>query len=372
MASNSSPSNPQRRRWSWRLGSLAGISIYVHATFVLLLAWIAMAHVAAGHDLPLITQGLLLVVCVFTVVVLHELGHALVARRFGVTTRDITLYPIGGIARLERMPERPAQELLVALAGPAVNGVLALAIYLGLRLGKVGAGGDPLTIGASFLVQLMWINLSLGLFNLIPAFPMDGGRILRALLAFRMDRPRATAAAARVGRGIAVLFGIVGLVWSPMLAVIAVFVWMAAGQEATMVELKASLHGASVEDAMVGSVQAIPADTSLTYAASRLAAGFQHDFPVIADGRVVGVLTRADVLRGLATCPPDTAVAELMHRSFPVARPGERLDAVLDRLPPDGGPVVVMRDDALVGLLDPEHVSAVVAMRGGGRDAVRT
>jgi Zn-dependent protease/CBS domain-containing protein len=369
----SSPHEPdhQRRRWAWRLGGIAGISIYVHATFVLLLAWIAMVHLGAGHDVARMTQGLLLVACVFTVVVLHELGHALVARRFGIATRDITLYPIGGIARLERMPERPAQELLVALAGPAVNGVLAVAIYLGLRWGGVGAGDDPLTIGASFLVQLMWINLSLGIFNLVPAFPMDGGRILRAVLAFWMERPRATAVAAYVGRGIAVVMGIVGLVWNPMLAVIAVFVWMAAGQQATMEELKARLHGASVEDAMVGAVQALPPETSLSYAASRLAAGFQHDFPVIDDGRVVGVLTRDDVLRGLATRRPDTAVAELMHRSFPTAGPSERLDAVLDRLPPDGGPVIVVRDDALVGLLDPEHVGAVVAMRGGTSNATR-
>jgi len=362
----------QRRRWAWRLGGIAGISIYVHATFVLLLAWIAMVHLTAGHDLALMTQGLLLVACVFTVVVLHELGHALVARRFGIATRDITLYPIGGIARLERMPERPAQELLVAIAGPAVNGVLALAIYVGLRLVGVGAGDDPLTIGASFMVQLMWINLSLGIFNLVPAFPMDGGRILRAVLAFWVDRPRATVVAAYVGRGIAVVMGIVGLVWNPMLAVIAVFVWMAAGQQATMEELKTRLHGASVEDAMVGGVQALPPETSLSYAASRLAAGFQHDFPVIDDGRVVGVLTRDDVLRGLATRRPDTAVAELMHRSFPTAGPSERLDAVLDRLPPDGGPVVVVRDDALVGLLDPEHVGAVVAMRGGTWNASRS
>ena len=362
----------QHRRWSWRLGSIAGISIYVHATFVLLLAWIAMIHLAEGHDVALLTQGLLLVACVFTVVVLHELGHALVARRFGIATRDITLYPIGGIARIERIPERPAQELLVSIAGPAVNGVLALAIYLGLRLAGVGAGEDPLTIGASFMVQLMWINLSLGIFNLVPAFPMDGGRILRALLAFWMDRPRATVVAAQVGRGIAVVMGIVGLVWNPMLAVIAVFVWMAAGQQATMEGLKALLHDASVEDAMVGAVQALPPETSLTYAASRLAAGFQHDFPVIDDGRVVGVLTREDVLRGLATRRPDTAVAELMHRSFPTAGPSERLDAVLDRLPPDGGPVVVVRDDTLVGLLDPEHVGAVVAMRGGTWHAIRS
>jgi Zn-dependent protease len=380
MASNRHESENHRHRWAWRLGSLTGISIYVHATFVLLLAWLAMSHLAAGHDLALATQGLLLVVCVFAVVVIHELSHALVARRFGIATRDITLYPIGGVARLERMPERPAQELLVALAGPATNVILALALYVGLRLAEVGTRDDPLTIGSSFAVQLMWINLSLGIFNLLPAFPMDGGRILRATLAFWMDRPRATAVAARVGRGIAIIMGIVGLLWSPMLAVIAVFVWMAAGHEATMEGLKALLHGASVEDAMVGPVRVLPPETSLNDAASQLASGFQHDFPVVDSGRVVGMLTRNDVLRGLATRRPDTPIAELMHTSFPIARPGERLETVLERLPQDGGAVVVVRNDErnderngeIVGLLDPEHLGAVAALRGGTSNAARS
>jgi Zn-dependent protease len=148
MADTTQEQEPTPRRWSWRLGSLAGVSIYIHATFVLLLAWIAMSHISAGHGLVMAGQGLLLIGSVFSVVVLHELGHALVARRFGIATRDITLYPIGGVARLERMPERPGQELLVAIAGPAVNAVLALVLYLGLRVAGVD-GRDPLTVGGS-------------------------------------------------------------------------------------------------------------------------------------------------------------------------------------------------------------------------------
>lgn len=356
--------DPTSRRWAWRLGSLAGISIYLHATFVLLLAWIAVSHISAGHGLAMAGQGLLLIASVFGVVVLHELGHALVARRFGIATRDITLYPIGGVARLERMPERPGQELLVAIAGPAVNGVLALVIYAGLRIADLGGGGDPLTVGGSLAVQLLWINISLALFNLVPAFPMDGGRILRAALAFRLDRARATIIAARIGRGIAVVMGIAGLLWSPMLALIALFVWMSAGQEAMLEQVKTTLRGVPVADAMVADFQTIASDASVDTAVARLATSFQHDFPVVEDGRVIGMLSRNDVRRGLALHRARAPVREVMHAHFPIAGAREELDDVLGRLPADGSSVAVFEHDQLVGLLDPEHIDELLAMRG--------
>ncbi len=363
-AMSDAEADPQPRRWSWRVGRLAGIAIYIHATFALLLAWVAMSHLGAGHDLATAARGLVLITSVFGIVVLHELGHALVARRFGIATRDITLYPIGGIARLERMPERPGQELLVAIAGPAVNFVLAAAIYVGLVVTGTGAGGDPLTVGGSFAVQLMWINVSLGVFNLLPAFPMDGGRVLRASLAFFMDRGGATVVAARIARGIAVVMGLVGLVFSPWLAVIALFVWMAAGQEAALEQAKTSLRGASVADVMISELVTLAPDASLGAAATRFATGFQHDFPVVEGDRVVGMLTRDDVLRGLAAHRNQTSVGELMHRRFPMAGADEPLDRVLGRLPRDGSSVVVLDGERLVGLLDPEHVGAMLAIRG--------
>jgi Zn-dependent protease/CBS domain-containing protein len=352
------------RRWAWRIGSLAGIGIYVHATFVLLVAWIAMSHLGAGHDVAMVGQGLLLVLSVFAIVVLHELGHALVARRFGIATHDITLYPIGGIARLERMPEKPAQELLVAIAGPAVNGVLALAIYVGLYIAGVGAGGNPLTVGGSFAIQLMWINISLGAFNLLPAFPMDGGRILRSVLGFWLDHARATEVSARVGRGLAVVMGVAGLAWSPMLAVIALFVWMAAGQEAAMERMKTTLRDVSVADAMVAEFQTLSPDTPLGTAAARLVTSFQHDFPVVEAGHVIGMLTRDDIVRGLTTRPANMPVTEVMHRDFAMAGIGEELSRVLGRLPPDGSSIIVFEHDEPVGLLDPEHVGGLLALRG--------
>ncbi len=212
-------------RWSWKLGELAGIDLRVHATFLLLPAWVGLRQILAGHGSDGVVTEVGFVLALFACVVLHELGHALAARRYGIGTRDITLLPIGGVARLESIPTRPSQEIVVALAGPAVNVVLAAAGFVMLSL----AGPE------AWLQRLVIANISLVLFNLIPAFPMDGGRVLRALLAMRMDRVRATGIAARIAQGFAAVAGVVGLFGNPTLLVLAVFVWMQAESEAGQV-----------------------------------------------------------------------------------------------------------------------------------------
>ncbi len=212
-------------RWSWKLGELAGIDLRVHATFLLLPAWVGLRQVLAGHGSEGVVSEVGFVLALFVCVVLHELGHALAARRHGIGTRDIMLLPIGGVARLESIPTRPSQEIVVALAGPAVNVVLAAAGFVWLSL----AGPE------AWLQRLVIANISLVLFNLIPAFPMDGGRVLRALLAMRMDRVRATGIAARIAQGFAAVAGVVGLFGNPTLLVLAVFVWMQAESEAGQV-----------------------------------------------------------------------------------------------------------------------------------------
>jgi len=226
--------------WSIRLGSLFGIPVYLHWTFLLLLGFVALAQGFAAGSLAAAVGGLVFVTAIFGCVVLHEFGHALAARRFGIGTRDVTLLPIGGVARLERMPRDPRQELWVALAGPAVNVAIAglLGIWLALS-GSAAAAGLSLS-GGALTGRLLAVNLALVLFNLLPAFPMDGGRVLRALLARRTSYVEATATAARIGQGMAVVFGIVGLFWNPMLVVIALFVWSGAGQEAAMVRRQAA------------------------------------------------------------------------------------------------------------------------------------
>jgi Zn-dependent protease len=216
-------------RLSWKLGQVAGIDVYVHATF--LLVFLVFPGVFAGG--PLSPLNVLLVFSVFGCVLLHELGHAIMARRFGIKTHDITLYPIGGVARLERMPRAPGAELLIALAGPAVNFVLAAALLPLVFL----AGGEfaSMSISGVFLEMLLSINLMLGLFNLIPAFPMDGGRVLRALLSGWLGRLKATVIAAGVGRVLAVCFAAAALLWTqnPMQIALAAFIYFAAqGEEA--------------------------------------------------------------------------------------------------------------------------------------------
>jgi Zn-dependent protease len=228
-------------RWSLRIGRLAGIGIYVHVTFLLVLLWIVFEEYAFGARA--VAGALLYVAALFTIVVLHELGHALMARRFGVATRDIILLPIGGVARLERMPRNPRQELLVAIAGPAVNVALALSLFVIVRLtGPLPVANlydfDPLLSVRGFLYQLVFVNVVLALFNLLPAFPMDGGRVLRAVLAMRMSSyARATGIAARIGRVLALVLAAAGLyeLRNPFWVLIALFVWMAAGSEAAAV-----------------------------------------------------------------------------------------------------------------------------------------
>ncbi len=232
-------------KWSWRLGRIAGIDLRVHATFFLLVAWVALSNYFSSGQLAAAVDGVVFISSVFGIVVLHELGHALTARRFGIGTRDITLLPIGGVARLERMPDDPRQELLVALAGPAVNVALAILLFGLVQLGggSVSVDANGLTSG-SFLAQLMWVNVSLAVFNLLPAFPMDGGRVLRAALAMRTSPLRATRIAARVGRAMAWGLGTLGLFFNPILLFIALFIWMGASGEQAVAEQRAAQGGA--------------------------------------------------------------------------------------------------------------------------------
>jgi len=204
-------------RMSWKLGRIAGIDVFLHPTFFLVLF------------LPGVAANLPLVLALFGCVLLHEFGHALMARRFGIGTVDITLYPIGGVARLMRMPRAPGAELLIALAGPAVNFAIAAGLFLLLGVGGFAGHEGYLSL---FLLELMAVNLVLGCFNLIPAFPMDGGRVLRAVLSGWIGRGRATSFAASIGRALAVGFGIYSLLTFNLIQVaLAWFIYYAAGAE---------------------------------------------------------------------------------------------------------------------------------------------
>lgn len=355
-------------RWSYRLGRIAGIDVFVHVTFLLLLAFIFLVSLRQGGLEPAL-YALGFIIALFGIVILHELGHALTARRFGIQTRDITLLPIGGVARLERMPEDPRQELIVALAGPAVNLVLAGIFFVILllegqlidldRLSSFGGGVW------TFVHQMLWVNLLLAGFNLLPAFPMDGGRVLRALLAFRMDYVEATQTAATVGQAMAFLFGFVGLFVNPFLVFIALFVWIGAAQEASMVQMREALRGIPIQHAMITEYHTMSPEDRLGLAVDHVLRGFQSDFPVVADGQVIGVLTRADLMRGLAEQGADAAIGGLMQRDFRVAHPGDMLTDAMVRLQEEGccKTMPVVRDGQLIGLLTTDNLADVLMIQ---------
>jgi len=359
--------------WSFRLVEIAGIGVYVHVTFLMLVAWVAITELANGRGVRAMANGVSLILAVFGIVVLHELGHALTARRFGIRTRDITLLPIGGVARLERMPEKPSQELLVALAGPAVNVVLAAGLFVVLRLrGSLGVPWDAEPSGGNILEKLLWINVSLALFNLLPAFPMDGGRALRAALALRLDYVRATEIAARLGQGMALLFGGFGLFHNPMLLFIALFVWVGAQQEASIVGIKRALSGVPIGSAMITEFRTLAPEDRLGRAAEMVVAGFQQDFPVVDAGRVVGVLTRRDIVRGLSEAGPLSAVGHVMQSEFTTADPAELLASVLPRLESRGATsIVVVRSGEVVGMVTTENIGEFVMMETALRKSRR-
>jgi Zn-dependent protease/CBS domain-containing protein len=357
--------------WSWKIGRVAGIDLFVHGTFLILLAWVAIAHYVAHYSVAEAAVGVGFILCLFGIVVLHELGHALAARRYGIATRDITLLPIGGVARLERMPEDPRQELVVALAGPAVNVVLAGVLYAVLAVGDGFSSIDSvMQVGGRFLDQLMWINVSLAVFNLLPAFPMDGGRVLRAFLAMRMDYVKATQWAATVGQGMALLFGLFGLfIGNPFLAFIALFVWLGAAQEASMVQMRSALANIPVSRAMITQFYALSPDDTLRRAVEHVLGGFQQDFPVVDDaGRVVGVLTRSDMMTALAQTGQDARVDDVMKRDFMTAGPYDMLGMALARLQERGCRTLpIVHDGRLVGLVTSDQLGELLLIQEAQR-----
>jgi Zn-dependent protease/CBS domain-containing protein len=359
--------------WSWRLGQFAGIDVYVHFTFLLLLLCVAVAHYLPGGDVGEALGGLVFILALFGVIVLHELGHALAARQYGIQTRDITLLPIGGVARLERMPDDPRQELVVALAGPAVNVVIAAGLYAGLALGRgLAPLGEVSHVAGGFLSQLFWVNVTLVAFNLLPAFPMDGGRVLRALLAMRLDYVRATQVAAWIGQGMALLFGFAGLFGNPFLIFIALFVWVGAAQEASLVQMRSALDGIPVQRVMTTNFRTLGADDDLARALEYRRSSFQQDFPVVEDGRLVGVLTRDDLVTALERFGPAGRVGDVMERDFVTVDPRDMLQTALARLKDcDCHTLPVVEGDRLVGVMTADHLAEVLMIQEAIRKAQR-
>jgi Zn-dependent protease len=352
-------------RWSWKIGEFAGIGVYMHATFLLLIGWIVLTNLLAGGTAASALQGVLFISLLFACVVAHEYGHALTARRYGIQTRDITLLPIGGVARLERMPDQPIQELWVALAGPAVNVVIAVLLFAWLLLTGGLAPLNTLSVtGGSLLERLLVVNISLVLFNLIPAFPMDGGRVVRSLLALRLEYSRATQIAATMGQGMALLLGLLGLFTNPFLVFTALFVWIGAAQESGMAQVKSALAGIPLRRAMISDFRSLAPEDTLARAVDLVLAGAQQDFPVVSAGRVAGILTRGELLMALRQRGELAAVAEVMRRDFLTADASEMLEPVsLRLLECQCHTIPVLERGQLVGLVTMENIGELLMVQ---------
>ena len=365
-------------RWSINIARIAGTEVRIHITFLLFLVWIGFTYYAAGGPAAAV-QGVMFTLGLFGCVLLHEFGHALAARRFGIPTPDITLLPIGGVARLQRMPDQPMQELIVALAGPAVNVVIAAVLIFVLghqaQVEDVEQLGQP---GSGILGKLASVNISLVIFNLIPAFPMDGGRVLRAILAMNLPYARATQIAASVGQTLAFVFGFIGLFYNPMLIFIAFFIFIGAQQEAAMAQMKELSRNVSVSEAMVTQFMSLPAHATLEDAVQEVLRTSQHEFPVVDDaGRVLGMLTRDDMIAALRRHGPATPVVKVMQRDVPLVQPDDPFDKAFQLMQERAVPAlpVVDRLGRLRGLITPENVGEMMLVNSlplnGGQPAWR-
>lgn len=343
-------------KWSLRIGRIAGIGVYVHATFLILIVWLVGSQYLNHESAGAILSATAFVLLIFLIIVLHELGHALAARRYGCETEDITLLPIGGVARLSKIPEDPKQELVVAFAGPLVNFVIAAGIFVGIL-----ASGTVRTIlvPGNFMAQLLWVNVFLAFFNLLPAFPMDGGRVLRALLAMKVSRERATEIAVGVGHVMALIFGAIGLlvINNPFLIFIAFFVWIGADAELQRVRVHAFLRGISALEVMARDFETIDAGTELGQLAKRLVPGFQSEFPVLDGERLVGFISLEDIVRGIAASGPQAQVGAYTQTGFETIASSDQLEEVMADWKPGSGPAVaVMESGKLVGFVTPANV----------------
>jgi stage IV sporulation protein FB len=355
-------------RGSVTIATVFGTKVRMHLTFVILLLWVAAGEALARGAQAAVT-GIIFVLLLFVCVVAHEFGHILVARHYGGRTRDILLLPIGGVSRMERMPEGPAEELAVAVAGPAVS--IAIGLSLVLLVGFPTAHEIESAAPGALLPRLAAANLFLAVFNLVPAFPMDGGRAVRALLAMRLGRLRATRIAAFIGHAIAGVFVLLGLVsLNPILLLIGIFIFFGASAESTDTELRQAAQRLTVGDVMRSNVRSIASGAPMSDAISLMLHAGQHAIPVAEpDRQLVGVVTKDALIRAIHRLGSEAAVREAMERDVPVVASNAALTEALDLMQGDSAPAVVVLDAGgqLVGILTAETLADLMLVRPADR-----
>lgn len=361
--------------WAFRIAQVRGIDIKVHITFFLILIFggLQWADSTPGNPIEGILFGVVLMLLLFACVTLHELGHSIAAQGYGIPVKEIVLLPLGGVALISKNPEKPLHELVIAAAGPLVNVIIA-AVLFGV---VAGTGAVPTDIGQlgrllegpSLQTMLVWLlaaNISLVIFNLIPAFPLDGGRIFRALLAMGIGYPRATRIAAIVGQVVAVGLGIWGLTSGNILLIlVAVFIFMGAGQEASVVQPNATsvLKTMRVGDAYNKHALQLHIGDRVSKVVDYILTSYQPDFAVMQGSNVLGFITRDDVLRNLAVDPSDRYVTEIMQRNLLRIDANKSLDETRQMMAEAGARVAGVFDGALfLGLINIDDIGEAFAV----------
>ncbi|HKE24567.1 MAG TPA: site-2 protease family protein [Bryobacteraceae bacterium] len=342
---------------------ILGVPVRLHFTFILLLVFLLFIGIG-GKQSGAMTA--LYILGLFASVLLHELGHTLAARHYGIRTTEIVMYPIGGVSRPERPPVA-REELPIALAGPLVNLLIAcvLAGLVASQQGFVALERLMEPTDANLAERLALGNLMLFLFNLLPAYPMDGGRILRSLLALRMPQDRATRIAASAGQWLAILMGLAGLLWGNfILMFVALFVYLGAFQEGALARGRQFTAGYPVRAAMMTDFRTVEHGQTIRDAGNLLLTTSQHDFPVVHGTSVVGLLTRAALVRAMLNEGPDGYVAGAMDRDFIKLKPDTPLTEALPQISTPGACALVMDDDGkLLGILTSEKLSEFLLLR---------
>lgn len=354
-------------RGSIKLGSISGIGVFIHWTFSLLILFIIYSSYRQGNNAQQMLWTILFVLSIFCTVFLHELGHALAAKRYNIKTKDITILPIGGVARLEKMPEKPTEELVVAFAGPAVNIALALITSLFIHIPEKEALTKLMLSGVNaetFFLYFFIVNIWLAIFNLIPAFPMDGGRVLRALLSLKLKRHLATEIAARIGQLLAIVFVVVGFSYSPVLIFIGIFIFLGAHGESEMVKTSFLLKNVSAKDFIITKFEELNENETIEKAVELLLNSQSKTFLITSDNKPVGSLSRDEIIKALAENGKSQVIHEVMNRNLTFItgdKPVEELFPVMQAN--KNGLIIVQENNEFKGIIDWDNLVELIMIR---------
>ncbi|MBQ4819662.1 site-2 protease family protein [Aquimarina sp. MMG016] len=345
------------------LGKVFNVKIEIHWTFIFILAWVIFSELESGGTLQNALMNTIFILLLFVCVVCHEFGHILIARKFGVATKKITLLPIGGVASMETIPENPKQELWIAIAGPAVNLAIALILLLFINL-SVFIDSNPDQIKElvghinlnNLVIYLFSANIMLALFNFIPAFPMDGGRVLRALLAMKMDRVTATSIASGIGQFLALVFVFLGILYNPFLILIALFIFFGAYSENKMVEQLALVKGHKVREAMLTNISILKPENTIEDVIELLLSGTEKNFVVVHNSAIAGILHHKDIISNSKN--KDLPIEKVLTTSFKTIAIDSDLKEVFKLINTEKTDFFAVTDkDKLVGAIDLSNLS---------------